>query len=149
MLVGLVLYFNLIYPYHHNNRFITIDCELSTCNLSYPVALPSACISEQAAAKALGYTQVSWEDVSGKERQPSHTDKSWLQLTAQEKAALTVLGYTAKTWNDVSGKETQPASASKTWGKLSVCGENLLITRLLVAPPTLCETRPCLAVGLQ
>ena len=85
----------------------------------------SGCESEQEAAKALGYTQVSWDDVSGKEKQPSHTDKSWLQMTAQEKAALTVLGYIAKTWDDVSGKETQPASASKTWDKLSVCGENL------------------------
>ena len=68
-------------------------------------------------------------------------------MTVQEKALLVVLGYTKKTWDDDSLQ--QPAAASTAWDDLSVCGENLLITRLLVAPPTLCETRPCLAVGLQ
>ena len=63
-------------------------------------------------------------------------------MTVKEKALLKVLGYTAKTWDNVSGKEEQPAAASTAWDDLSVCGENLLITRLLVAPPALCETRP-------
>ena len=132
----------LIYSYHHNNRFITINCGFSTYNLPYLVVFPSGCVSEQAAAKALGYTQVSWDDESQNERQPSFAAKSWSQLTVQEKALLEILGYTAKTWDNVSGKEEQPASASKFWSDLIVCGENLLITRLLVAPPALCETRP-------
>ena len=113
-----------------------------TYNLPYLVVFPSGCQSELAAAKALGYTQVSWDDVSGNENQPSVGSKSWSQLTAQEKALLTFLGYTAKAWDNVSGEEKQPASWEKPWSDLSVCGENLLITRLLVAPPALCETRP-------
>ena len=90
----------------------------------------------------MGYTQVSWDNESENEKQPSVAEKPWSQLTAQEKALLTVLGYTAKAWDNVSGNEEQPAVNSKFWDDLSVCGENLLITRLFVAPPALCETRP-------
>ena len=110
--------------------------------LPYLVVFPSGCVSEQAAAKALGYTQITWDDESQNEKQPSHTDNSWSDMTVKEKALLKILGYTAKTWDNVSGKEEQPAAASTIWDDLSVCGENLLIARLLVAPPALCETRP-------
>ena len=113
-----------------------------TYNLPYLVAFPSGCQSELAAAKALGYTQVSWDNESGNENQPSIDDKSWSEISAQEKALLTFFGYTEKTWDNESGEEERPASWEKPWSDLSVSGENLLITRLLVAPPALCETRP-------
>ena len=90
----------------------------------------------------MGYTQITWDNESGNENEPSIVDKSWSEMTAQEKAALTVLGFTAKIWDNYSGREEPPASWEKSWTRLSVCGENLLITRLLVAPPALCETRP-------
>ena len=90
----------------------------------------------------MGYTQITWDNLSGNEHEPSIVDKYWSEMTAQEKAALTVLGFTAKIWDNYSGREEPPASWEKSWTRLSVCGENLLITRLLVAPPALCETRP-------
>ena len=90
----------------------------------------------------MGYTKVSWDNVSGNENQPSIVELYWRAMTNEQKASLTVLGFTKETWDDVSGEEETPASLDKAWKKLSVCGENLLITRLLVAPPALCETRP-------
>ena len=63
-------------------------------------------------------------------------------MTVKEKALLKIFGYTAETWDNESGEEERPAAVSKPWDELSVCGENLLMTRLLVAPPALCETRP-------
>merc|ERR550537_790057 len=46
-----------------------------------------ACKSEQSAAEVLGYTQVAWDNVSGKEPQPSAALKYWAELTDKEKAA--------------------------------------------------------------
>merc|ERR1712032_1046266 len=88
-----------------------------------PPATPSRCKSEQAAAKLLGYMQTTWDNLSGKQKQPSSADKYWAQLTSREKAAAGVLGYIAKVWDNSSGKEKQPASASKYWAKLSACGK--------------------------
>ena len=75
----------------------------------------------------LGYTQVSWDNLSGEEQQPWSSIKSWASLTANEKAAAAVLGYTATTWDNDSGSEPQPASAFKSWAELTSCfdGENL------------------------
>ena len=90
------------------------------------------CKSEQAAARLLGYSQRSWDNISGKEKQPSSGYKYWSKLTVQEKKAAMILGYTAKTWDNSSGKEKQPASANKYWAKLSACGEHLLAARFFV-----------------
>ena len=84
----------------------------------------SACKDEQAAATALGYTQVLWDNASGKEKQPASADKAWAELTPKERAAATVLGYTAKSWDNESGAEPQPASADKYWAELTSCGED-------------------------
>ena len=86
-----------------------------TYNLPYLVAFPSGCQSEQEAAKALGYTQITWDNLSGNENEPSIVDKYWSEMTAQEKAALTVLGFTAKIWDNHSGREELPASWEKSW----------------------------------
>ena len=71
----------------------------------------------------LGYTQVSWDNESGEEKQPASADKYWANLTDSEKAAARVLGYTEKAWDDESGSEAQPASAIKHWDELTSCGE--------------------------
>ena len=74
----------------------------------------------------LGYTQVLWDNKSGKEKKPASADKYWSKLTDQEKAAAVVLGYTGSSW-DKGGKKYQPASASKYWTELTSCGKGLCI----------------------
>ena len=80
------------------------------------------CNSEQAAAKSLGYTQITWDDASGQENEPSSVDKAWNKLTTEEKSAAVDLGFTGKTWDNESGKEKQPASENKHWSDLTTCG---------------------------
>ena len=79
--------------------------------------------SEQVAAEVLGYTQVSWENLSGNEPQPSSHKKSWSELRHSERVAAVVLGYTGKAWDNESGSEPQPASADKQWSELSPCAD--------------------------
>ena len=86
----------------------------------------SGCNSEQAAAGVLGYTQVSWDDLSGEEKQPVSSDKYWTGLTQHQQAAAIVLGYTKTTWDNMSGSEPQPASADKGWSGLTSCGKTCL-----------------------
>ena len=74
------------------------------------------------AAKVLGYTQIAWENLSGKETQPSSENKTFAELTHGERVAAVNLGYTGKTWDDESGKEKQPASEDKFWAELATCG---------------------------
>ena len=71
----------------------------------------------------LGYTQIAWENLSGKETQPSSENKTFAELTHGERVAAVNLGYTGKTWDDESGKEKEPASSNKYWAGLSTCGE--------------------------
>ena len=85
-----------------------------------PIKLPSGCISEQAAAEVLGYTQSSWD--SGKEKQPASAKKYWGELTSTERVAAVFLGYNEKVW-DKGGKKHRPASAKKYWAQLTACGE--------------------------
>ena len=82
------------------------------------------CTSEQKAAGVLGYTQVSWDNDSGKEPQPDSDGKPWSKLSESEKVAAVVLGYTEQAWDDESGSEAQPASAIKHWDDLTSCGED-------------------------
>ena len=79
--------------------------------------------SEQVAAEVLGYTQVSWENLSGNEPQPSSHKKSWSELRHSERVAAVLLGYTGKVWDNESGSEPQPASADKQWSELSPCAD--------------------------
>ena len=81
----------------------------------------SACIGEKAAAVVLGFTQVSWDNLSGKEQQPSSSSKSWAALTEAETAAAVLLGYSQTTWENDSGSEPRPASTSKSWSELTTC----------------------------
>ena len=79
--------------------------------------------SEQVAAEVLGYTKASWNNLSGKEPQPSSSNKYWSKLRHSERVAAVVLGYTGKVWDNESGSEPQPASADKLWNELSPCAD--------------------------
>ena len=83
----------------------------------------------------LGYTQVSWDNLSGKEQQPWSSIKSWAALKSYEIAAAMLLGYTATTWDNESGSEVQPASADKSWGELTACGDGKDSLRLTPSAP--------------
>ena len=85
----------------------------------------------------LGYTQVSWDNLSGQERQPWSSNKVWAELTDNEKAAAALLGYLPPTWDNASGNEAQPASANKDWAELTACGEYIRIPQPLPALPVL------------
>ena len=50
----------------------------------------------------LGFTQVSWDNLSGGEPQPKSWDKFWNELSVNEQAAIVLLGYNEKTWNNDS-----------------------------------------------
>ena len=77
-------------------------------------------LSEQQAAVLLGYTQVSWDNASGKEAQPASASTKWTALTAQERLAATVLRYTEQTWRAVSVTKKTP------WSDLTVvAGEHM------------------------
>ena len=71
----------------------------------------------------LGYTEVSWNNFSGKEQLPWSAIKFWSSLTVNEKAAVVVLGYTQASWDNNSGSVPQPASATKTWAMLTACAD--------------------------
>ena len=94
-----------------------------TPHQSLSLIFSSGCDSEQVTAGILGYTQVSWDDVSGKTKQPRVEDKTFAELTHEERVAAVALGYTAKTWDNESGKEKEPASEDKLWAELTACGE--------------------------
>ena len=80
------------------------------------------CGSEQDSASKLGYTQVSWDNESGKEPQPASTNKSWNQLTDLERMGAERLGYTRDMWDNGNG---EPGAAKKSWSELTACGKNL------------------------
>lgn len=80
------------------------------------------CKNQQSAATKFGYTQLTWDNKSGKEQQPPSAYKqTWSLLTDDEKAAAMVLGYTQTIWDDQSGEEINPASAGKYWSQLITC----------------------------
>ena len=91
--------------------------------------------SEQVAAEVLGYTQASWNNLSGKEPQPSSSNKYWSKLRHSERVAAVVLGYTGKVWDNESGSEPQPASADKLWNELSPCADEGEYPNILRACP--------------
>ena len=77
-------------------------------------------LSQQQAATSLGYTEVSWDNASGKEVQPPLASTKWTGLTIQERLATTVLGYTDQTWNTIS------VTNKTSWSDLTVtAGEDV------------------------
>ena len=92
-------------------------------------------LSGQQAAVLLGYTQVSWDNASGKEAQPASASKKWGDLTAQEKSAATVLGYKC-----ASMCSTISVTKKTPWSDLTVtAGEDVcFIAFVLVGSNGLC-----------
>ena len=84
---------------------------------SRTLAVLPGCISEQAAARALGFTQASWDN--GEE---PLGDTNWCGLTHEQRVAGVKLGYTEASWDNLSGKEPQPASDDKFFAELKSCG---------------------------
>ena len=79
------------------------------------------CNTEQEAARILGYTRVSWNNKSGKEKQPDSIDKNWDELADIERQAATMLGYNGNMWD--KDKKLPPAM-KKRWGHLTTsCGD--------------------------
>ena len=70
------------------------------------------------AAAILGYTKLSWDNASGREKQPSSADKGWDELTDKEREAAEVLGYTRSMWEN----EEEPAAMEKEWDELTSDG---------------------------
>ena len=75
------------------------------------------CNSEQDAARVLGHTQTSWDNDSGRERQPASEDKDWFQLTDRERAAALRLGFNRGMWDGLA-TGPQPATADMAWSEL-------------------------------
>ena len=72
------------------------------------------CLSERAAAQALGYTQASWDNLSGNEAEPASADKLWSALSKKEKEAVLVLGYSQLAWDN-----PWPAAGDKYFAQLT------------------------------
>ena len=89
--------------------------------------LPSICKSERAPWQVLGYTELSWNDMSGKEQLPWTSIKYWSSLTANETAAAVALGFNESTWDNDSGSEPQPPSVAKKWSELTACADGEMI----------------------
>ena len=85
--------------------------------------LVAECDSEQAAAKVLGYDEVSWDNWSGQERLPVPARLPWGNLIFVQKKAAKMLGYKQATWNMRQSASTQPDSFNKHWSELTACGE--------------------------
>lgn len=81
--------------------------------------LMAECDSEQAAAKVLGYDEVSWDNLSGEVRTPLQARLPWAQLIFVQRKAAKLLGYSKGTWST----GTQTESSNKQWSELTKCGE--------------------------
>ena len=108
---------------------------IRVCSLTFALALLADCSSEQDGAATLGYTQASWDNLSGKEQQPWSSIKSWAALGATEKAAAALLGYTEANWDNELGTQPRPASAFKSWSDLAACGEGEEPSLMTQHPP--------------
>ena len=112
------------FPGQNIHSHITVSLAVVFAHSRSSPTLLSACFGEQAAAIALGYTQVSWDNLSGKELQPWSSIKSWAALGDTERAGARILGYTSSTtWDNESGLEPRPASAFKSWSELGNCSD--------------------------
>ena len=99
-------------------------------------------ISEQLAAQVLGYTQASWDNLSGKEQQPWSSIQFWASLTKHEKSAAALLGYTQTNWDNELGTQPRPASAFKSWSEMTECGDGKDLGPCLSTAHLLPSTEP-------
>ena len=69
---------------------------------------------EQEAAEAFGYSERSWDNESGEEKQPHAASTLWDKLKTKKKVALKVLGYTRASWDS-----QKPPSYYAYWEELT------------------------------
>ena len=79
------------------------------------------CKNEQAAARELGWTRLTWDE-HDEETQPASENKKLDELSARERVAAAALGFSPSAWDNDSGSELQPASEAKSWAELTTCG---------------------------
>ena len=78
------------------------------------IALELVCDSERDAAKALGFTKLSWDNWSGVEPQPASLEKRWDEFTDREREGAINLGWTQMIWDT-----QQPDVFEKFWSELT------------------------------
>lgn len=72
--------------------------------------------------QVLGYTQASWDDLTGKVTQPFSSIKYWASLTANEKAAAGVMGYNQVNWdNSTHCPKYHTPKFCPRWAQLKSC----------------------------
>lgn len=110
---------------------------IASCNITTNIAINpnSPALSQQEAAQVLGYTEYSWDNLSGQEKQPASTFKEWIQLTTKEKTAAVVLGYIEQTW----GKQEATEHRKKSWSELTSKGADLVFAVLVSQAASLLE----------
>ena len=62
----------------------------------------------------MGYTEASWDNLSGNEAQPASAAKDWAELSSKEKEAASVLGYSQLSWD-----YPWPAAGDKYFAQLT------------------------------
>ena len=114
-----------VHIYHSlGMSWLVCTCPLILVFITLLLALPPACNSEQAAATVLGYDEVSWDNESGRERQPWQSKMIWASMTMPQRRAVMLLGFTQATWDGRADASVRPASYSKKWSELTTtCGE--------------------------
>ena len=79
-------------------------------------------MSELEAVKALGYTQVLWDN----EGEPAAMDKDWAELSPAERAGAGALGWDRKSWDAGDADRPSPAAwaaaMKKDWRDLAARG---------------------------
>lgn len=70
--------------------------------------------SEHDAVRVLGFTETTWDNLSGKEPQPAAMRQHWADLTDNEQEALKALNFNRIIWDS-----QRPESAEKQWDELT------------------------------
>ena len=100
---------------------------VAACLQSFCSSISAECVSEQDAARVLGYDRLSWDYDSGRGSFPASEDKAWLDLANTERAAAIVLGYNRRMWDELDAGP-QPPVEGKTWSELSYGERTAAIT---------------------
>merc|ERR1711937_1014140 len=90
-------------------------------------------MTRQQAAALLGYTQVSCDNVNGKQNHPKSTSKPWTGLTATQRAAAMVLGYAEQKWSKISHSKAKWSSLASTTSSSSSTNPGLIAAYVIIA----------------
>ena len=76
---------------------------------------------KKTAIGALGFTEINWYNLTGKEEQPCFIGKKWAEIIVDDRKQVAVFGFTAR--NRDSKSTRFPELFTKSWIDLQVCGE--------------------------